>query len=293
MTVLQQFRYTLAAVTSHAFPHAHKCPYCSAGAHDIVGRKKFVTKLVRCRNCKLLYRVPTEPTDSCPEFYDTHYSSGLTTQLPDADELKRLVATSFRGTEKDFSKKIEFLQAVGVQPGMKILDFGASWGYGTWQLREAGYDAVGYEISKTRATYAVRHLQVKMEHDIAAVTKQGQTFDAILGVHVFEHLPSPRLILDVAHSCLKPGGLLIGYTPNGSKECMLRHPKLYHHSWGRLHPLYWDREFLVGQFSQHPKLLLSKPYGQQCDLIQVQQWTKRSNLILDLSERELVFAIVF
>ncbi|MDM8548990.1 class I SAM-dependent methyltransferase [Desulfobacterales bacterium HSG2] len=99
------------------------------------------------------------------------------------DKFKR---TQFRKTEKDFSVKIATLKEL--MPSGTVLDFGCSWGYATLQLREAGYDAIGFEISKQRAEFGRIHLGVTIIDEYSNLNKFPlSSFDIIFSSHVLEH----------------------------------------------------------------------------------------------------------
>jgi cyclopropane fatty-acyl-phospholipid synthase-like methyltransferase len=201
-----------------------------------------------------------------------------------------MLTGGFKKTEKNFSKKIEILKTLGVETGSRILDYGASWGYGTWQFKQAGFDASGFEISVPRAEYARKMLNVQVEDDL---DKLHGTFDVFLSVHVLEHLAKPTVAFDLARRFLRPGGLFVAYTPNGSEACRRANPKRYHESWGRLHPLYLDDAFYCSQLPDQPKMLASTSYGTQFDLKKIQNWNHRSELMLDLSKNELLAVVIF
>jgi cyclopropane fatty-acyl-phospholipid synthase-like methyltransferase len=60
-----------------------------------------------------------------------------------------------------------------------VLDFGASWGYVSYQLAAAGYDVYSYELSKVRGGYAKKHLGVRMIESLQELEKHQERFDAI------------------------------------------------------------------------------------------------------------------
>ena len=218
------------------------CPSCRSGESHSVDRKGF-DHLLRCGGCGLLYRWPYETQDAMKRFYQHAYKqAGLTTDLPDAATLKTLIQTGFRDSGKDFSRVIELLRILAVKPGARILDFGANWGYGVWQLREAGFDAIGYELSQPRAVYS-KHLGVEVFTEWSAIVRHG-CFDVVFSSHVLEHTPDPAEALQRQCEILASGGILIAYTPNGSAQFFEAYPSAFHKLWGRVHPVILDEVFV-------------------------------------------------
>jgi len=99
-----------------------------------------------------MFRTPTTNPEENARFYRTDYVQEFTTDLPDRELLDRLKTTAFKGTEKDYAGYIEVLSALGLERGSKVLDFGCSWGYGSWQLAEAAVPRCGARdlTTKTR-----------------------------------------------------------------------------------------------------------------------------------------------
>jgi 2-polyprenyl-3-methyl-5-hydroxy-6-metoxy-1,4-benzoquinol methylase len=253
---------------------------------DLVKRKYVVTALRRCRYCRILYRTPIDEPDLNHAFYQETYSSGFTTDCPTAEALGELKTQNFHGTAKDFAGYISLLEALGVGRGQRLLDFGASWGYGVWQLNQAGFDASGFEISRPRAQYAREMVGVNVVERLEDL--QG-TFDAVFACHVLEHVPRPSEVLQLLPKLLKPGGIFVALTPNGCRESMTKDPARYHRGWGQVHPFYIDREFYHLAFPRQTKLLASWPY----DLAALGQWHPDRDCFLDLSGWELLCAVQF
>jgi SAM-dependent methyltransferase len=219
-------------------------------------------------------------------FYEHDYASGgLTTNLPKDSEIQGLRDRAFRGSDKDFSQKIQVLKAVGLGPGSRVLDFGASWGYAACQMQGAGFDALGFEVSRDRAAFGSRHLGVHIETALESL--QGP-FDCMFSSHVVEHLPDPAEAFRLASRLLRPGGLFVAFTPNGCEERLRRNKRAYDHSWGRLHPTYLDDRFYRRCLGSRPWLVASRDYGQWRDLDEIAQWDRRSQRVLDLCHPELL-----
>jgi len=182
---------------------------------------------------------------------------GITTELPDAAALSQLKAGKFRDTGKDFADRLELLRRLGARPGQRLLDFGCSWGYGSWQFRQAGYEVQSFEISQPRADYARTMLGVDVKSALGGITGE---FDVFFFAHVMEHVPNPAETIRFALSRLKPGGLFLALTPNGSLQQRAANPKAWHQAWGLNHPNMLDEVFYTRCFAGLPQLYASNPY---------------------------------
>ncbi len=245
-----RFGYLLWALrkTLLGGPGANTCPACGALNAILVRRKYGVTALRQCRKCSLRYRTPKDDPGATESFYaDEVYKQGFTTDLPSDAELQVMIANRFAGTEKDFAYRIEALFAAGLKPGARILDYGCSWGYGSWQMRQAGFEVVSYEIGHERARYAREKLQCVTASDLR--TLDG-TVDCFFSSHVIEHLANPRSLFDEAEKALRPGGLFVCYAPNGAVEREKKDFGAYHQNWGMVHPLMLTPEFMKGEASR-------------------------------------------
>lgn len=287
---VQRVRYLARCLIDRFRDECTRCPCCGSTSASAIKSKRFVTKLVRCRGCQLLFRIPQDRPNFNNEFYQEEYESGFTTTCPSENDLREMLARHFRGTGKNITDKVEVLRALGVASQARILDFGASWGYSTWQLREAGFQAEGFEVSRPRAEYGRQKLAVPIADKLSDLRGP---FDVFFSIHVLEHLPSPTMAFDLATSVLRPGGLFVAYTPNGSSDCMRANPKLYHKSWGRLHPLYLDDVYYCHQLPDLPKLLVSSKYGAQVDIRQLKEWDRKNDRVLDLTNGDLLAVVIF
>jgi hypothetical protein len=113
--------------------------------------KYVVTSLFECRACWWRFRSPQDRPSDAAAFYQDDYSQGFTTDCPSDTELERLKAIKFTSHEKDYGHYIQTLRIAGLPAGSPILNFGCSWGHGSWHLREAGYRVYSYKISRPRA----------------------------------------------------------------------------------------------------------------------------------------------
>lgn len=237
------------------------CPYCGHSQTRVIGKKRIVLQLRRCARCGLMYRWPKDTPRFNRSFYQRHYHQGMTTDMPDGEALGNFKASIFSGTEKDLANKIAVLKTL--MPQGRVLDYGCSWGYGTFQLVAAGYEAVGFEVSKPRAEFGRSRLGVTVISSEGALDELAGSFDAVFASHVLEHLPAPSDVFDRLASLLKPNGLLLAFVPNcGGDEA-----RRFGVNWGPIccekHPLALDAEFLERALPKHgfKCAFFSSPYA--------------------------------
>jgi 2-polyprenyl-3-methyl-5-hydroxy-6-metoxy-1,4-benzoquinol methylase len=149
---------------------------------------------------------------------DAYYQAEYTPEypqvrLPDEAELGPLMSKNFAGSPLDLNAKIQVLHTI--RPGGRVLDYGCSWGYETYQLRQHGFDASGFEVSKPRAQYARDKVGVRVFDSLSALADLPPgSFDIIFSNHVLEHLPAIRDFFDLSSRLLAPDGLAFHVLPN-------------------------------------------------------------------------------
>jgi 2-polyprenyl-3-methyl-5-hydroxy-6-metoxy-1,4-benzoquinol methylase len=246
--------------------------------------RKWIHELHRCGHCALLYRWPYETAEELEQFYQLDYAqSGLTTELPDAQSLDALLDSGFKGSSKDFTRVVGLLDTLSIPRGAEILDFGANWGYGVWQFRRAGYDALGFELSKPRAMFG-RKLGVDIVTQWADVESKAP-FDVVFSSHVLEHTPDPASALAQQMDVLKPGGWLIALVPNGSESFRDSSPDVFHRLWGRVHPVMLSDSFFKTVLGEEVVFLGALA---QRDLNLIRSWSDGRVLSGDLTTNEIL-----
>lgn len=276
-----KLRYFVSSAAKQLSGKGMECPSCKSAQSEVVDRKYIVTELRRCKLCDLLFRVPTTSENENASFYQSQYSQGFTTNLPDDKELSSLIATCFRNTEKDYTTYIRVLKALGGTSGMKLFDYGCSWGYGSWQLQSVGYDVTAYEISKPRAEYAQHKLNIRLDSNIYSIEEE---FDIFFSAHVLEHVPAVQDAIHLSWKMLRPGGLFIAFTPNGSAAMRTAQPKIWHKLWGNVHPQFLDDKYYAKFFASYPFLVTSDPYEDKL----LSSWQGKGQILQHLSGTELL-----
>lgn len=208
-----------------------------------------------------MFRTPTDTLAYNTLLYDQVYHQDFTTELPNDQELAEMKRSNFVHTQKDYSGYLRALTQLGLKPGAKIFDYGCSWGYGSFQLAQAGFEVTSFEVSANRSRYAHEKLGLTIVKDMeAAVTNLALSFDCFFSAHVLEHLPSPAQSFAYAMRLLKVGGVFVSFTPNGSQRYRVAAPDDWNKLWGDVHPNFIDDVFLDRNFKLSPRALGSTPH---------------------------------
>ncbi|HQQ96798.1 MAG TPA: hypothetical protein PLX35_06015 [Cyclobacteriaceae bacterium] len=253
----QKVSYLLKSTKGYFSPL--KCPSCGTVGGMTVDRKYLVTRLIRCKECFLLYR---HPVDS-PDFNDTYYNSdyvepdGITTDLPSEQQLAVWKELNFMNSGKNISSHIKAVETIlGPLTGLKLVDYGANWGYGSYQWKQRALVVESYELARDRASFG-KNLGLSIKTKEEDISKGNDIF---YSSHVIEHLPSVKHMLDVARRSLHQDGIFVAFCPNGSEAFRKRHPGNFHRGWGLVHPNYLTGEFYQRAFASNPYFISSSPY---------------------------------
>ena len=213
-------------------------------------KKFFILSLMECPDCGLRFRFPKDDA-TVAEYYDTSYSEDYPDHRPPSpDAIDQLT----RGGVLDhpannYAKYNKVLEAIGLKRGDTVLDFGCSWGYGSWQMRQAGFKVYSMEISRPRAEYARTSMGCTMVEDTSQIPEPVNCF---FSSHVIEHLPDPSLIWREAERALRPDGRMVIFCPNGEpgREAVIGRRR-YDYLWPQVHPMVITPKFMRGVSEAH------------------------------------------
>jgi len=250
------------------------CPNCKSNDLKRIDSKIFVTSLLKCKDCDLNHRHPKDSAKWLEKYYQKEYKidTHMMTDLPSDSEIKVLKENNF----EKLRSYDAYLDALSDSSPLKILDYGTSWGYNVFKLRNSNYDAIGFELSKPRAKFGEEKLGVTIISDIKEVPADR---DVILSSHVIEHLIDLPEFFDFSKAHLKEDGIFMAFCPNGNNEYRNREFEIWHGSWGDIHVNLLDAEFAQQAFKNNPYLILSGDWSFNVE--EIKKWDGKSQVVGD------------
>jgi SAM-dependent methyltransferase len=176
-------------------------------------------QIVRCNACGLLAQDPLPAQSEIGSFYPPSYSAYNSNTI--IGWLSRMVYVLD-------ARRISRL----LSRDSSILDVGCGNGAALLAMRDLGFTRLaGLEIDATAAQHARESdLDVRCGELLDAECAD-ESFDLIRMGHVIEHVLDPMATLRRAYRLLKPGGILMGETPN--TDCL--DWRIFKQYWGPLH----------------------------------------------------------
>jgi 2-polyprenyl-3-methyl-5-hydroxy-6-metoxy-1,4-benzoquinol methylase len=180
------------------------CPACG-GSNFAPQWQKGELRIVRCRDCAMVYANPAPVSMVSGEFYDTegadYYLSPAKLESDYADVR--------------FERELKLFRQVC--PHGAVLDVGCSSGAFLFQLKKrwpGDYEILGTDVSGGPLDCAATRGVPVVRGNFLEQNFGGRAFDAVTFWAVIEHLAEPKRFLEKAHTVLKPGGLCFVLVPN-------------------------------------------------------------------------------
>jgi SAM-dependent methyltransferase len=165
-------------------------------------KQRFVQRgypVFRCTSCGLEFVAPIPSPSELADYYNRSY----------AVPLERYAAAGRRNIAR-----IADVERWCPSRG-RLLELGASYGHSLALARERGWDPFGVELSPTASAYARTHFGLSVYNcDLGDAPLADDSFDAVVGWHVLEHVRNPKDQLQRIATLLKPGGVLALRVPN-------------------------------------------------------------------------------
>ncbi|GAB4370576.1 MAG: class I SAM-dependent methyltransferase [Kiloniellaceae bacterium] len=208
-----------------------KCVVCQSGdvqrfIAEPRDREYFTTAAVDdvvidlCKHCLSLFQDPQPTAEQCASYYPPDYQNYMSGRVP-------LLSSLLEKQQKKAAKA--FLMAYGQDA--VILDFGCGDGLFLRCLEGLGAkNLFGFEPNyrESNKSAPLRSMIVGKLDDLMT---QGIQFDVIRMNHVIEHLADLDAEMLLLRRLLKPGGRIVGQTPNPAHFSV----RLFGAFWGALH----------------------------------------------------------
>lgn len=185
------------------------CDLCGGADEEFLFTKAGVLtgypfRVVRCRDCGLIYLNPRLSAAAITDLYTTGYYEGR--------GFDRQIDYSLDRSEAQERPAMVLSPVCELMPApARLLDFGCGQGWMLKKARTLGYDAEGYEISADGRANA-RSMGLVIYDDPREIPSA--SYDLAIATEVLEHCASPMAALREIHRSLKPGGLFYYTTGN-------------------------------------------------------------------------------
>lgn len=186
------------------------CNLCGRGEHEVLYAPGVAqrSQIVRCSGCGLMYASPRAKQPDVAEIvtWDPDFDVFTQPLMKIRYDKERLQIRDYRSSRREMARTFP--------DRGRLLEVGASFGYGLREWSRDGWDVVGVEPWKYGARFATERLGLTVHADILRnVAFEAESFDVVVMLHVIEHVPDPVAELAEVFRILKPGGRFICETP--------------------------------------------------------------------------------
>jgi 2-polyprenyl-3-methyl-5-hydroxy-6-metoxy-1,4-benzoquinol methylase len=198
------------------------CHACASPDSELVLSKADRKLAVRrCGSCGFAYLESWgDSLSSADELYD-YYA-----EIREEDLARR-------HTAENRARQLELLE--GIQrhaPGRKLLDVGCGDGQLLETAGDAGWDAMGVDLSEAAIDLCQKRGLNATCTDFFSDSLDEERFDVIVMSELIEHVPEPQRFMKRAAELLRPGGILYLTTPNFGSLAR----RALGESWSVVHP---------------------------------------------------------
>lgn len=185
-------------LSSPPSPPLRPCPACAAPMPASAGPR---LEMRTCHRCRTVSAWPLPTAEEAGDYYNSDYAvldGGVT-----RDQVERwgpLLERLARATS-----------------GRRALEVGSSHGHFLRLASARGWDIAGVELDgRARESHQRQSPGIPAWGSVDEARAAGRSgLDAIVMLHVIEHLPDPAAVLSDLAELLTPGGVLLLTTPNG------------------------------------------------------------------------------
>lgn len=188
------------------------CNFCGQDNAEFICSYDGV-RIVKCKNCGLIYRNPRIKENQIKKFYNTnyygsYYNRGLDQKISQArTRLFKKVLSELRNKTK----------------GRRLLDVGCGQGHFLNMAKENGWEVQGVEFAESACRYARENFGLEIiNKELKDANFASGYFDAVTLWNVLDHLLDPLGTLCEIYRVLKPKGILVIRIPNVCLHLFMR-----------------------------------------------------------------------
>ena len=174
---------------------------------------------VACKKCGLVRHAVVPSEEELAQFYSTNYRSEYNGEARPGN---RRIMRAWVNGERICQQVAPLLQSQS-----RVLEVGAGIGCTVKVFENAGFAAEGIDPGGEFLRYSKENLHTNVKVCSLYDLPEQQQFDAVLLVHVIEHLRSPKEALQHIAGLIKPGGMFYVECPN-LQAPFARRSKLFH-----------------------------------------------------------------
>ena len=184
-----------------------RCNNCGSSRHSVLYEAGVAQKnrIIKCDNCGLMFAHPLMHTNLERYLVSSEILEPLTSQ---SSEVRR-------GLDKlpDYVKVESVLDTLVSSKGL-VVEIGSYSGILLDFFRRRGWRVLGIEPDSRAATYARTTYGIDVcEGTIDGVELPSEYADAVVMLHVIEHVDDPASVVSQVHQLLRPNGLFVVETP--------------------------------------------------------------------------------
>ncbi|OGK25601.1 hypothetical protein A2954_01275 [Candidatus Roizmanbacteria bacterium RIFCSPLOWO2_01_FULL_37_12] len=207
-----------------------KCAICESNNYEVVYKENFDIKkinsrvfsarrlpdrvhyrMVRCKNCNLVFSDPILEYDKIEKLYAksfTSYDKHLENLKETYGYYLKLLPCHPRPDRGSREKQLDSRFHGNDNP--TLLEIGCGNGFFLEEAKRQGYDIYGVEPGKPSVDKARPDIKKNIKNDIfKAKMFKKNSFDVICCFQTFDHIPNPNAILAECYKILRKGGLIL------------------------------------------------------------------------------------
>jgi len=188
---------------------ARPCPFCGNPSNQEKYLRPDGLRVVLCNFCDTHFVSPSPSENQIDDFYESYYVHHAHKVTGNQNFLKKLLISHVYD-----DVRVNVLSALRDITGLQVLDVGCGNGEFLLKLEFLGAYVTGIDLSLDAVNEAHKSGLRNVFKVPFSEYNDGIKYDLIVLNDVIEHPLEPLKLIEKANSLLKPGGMLLIWTPN-------------------------------------------------------------------------------